>query len=157
MSDITLNPAQLANRVQWVRDLTSGEFQQSQHTLAKRIAKRIATVDGEGFTYGYCCLGVACVRIDPAHGSLTIGHNGGSHGVAMPDTFAAEHYGLHPENDQGAAMGWNDTEHYNFNRIADLIAYATEHSLYFNEVNEVIGNVPEGYAIEWLAQFSDSE
>lgn len=139
---VKLGSRQLANRVQWVRDLLSDQFKQG-----KGVLKR-----GEDGQYYYCCLGVACERAMPRSPALKIIYGlDESVGIMIP-AKAKEKFGL-DEDDQDAAAEWNDTLNLSFSRIADVIAYATEHELRFYSDAISPGRVPYDYALQWLAQF----
>lgn len=141
-----LDEHQLKNRIQWVRDLRSGQFTQGLRKL-KRVDNNVTT---------YCCLGVACERVDPSNVSLMLHqtHTGDdSYSMAaamMTSTFAFDEFGL-SSADQADAAAWNDSGDYDFNRIADLIAWSTEHRIRFASVKAE--TVPDGYSVEWLKQF----
>lgn len=138
---IELSDSQLENRVLWVRDLLSDQFEQGQ--------KRLKTVSLEDGKVTYCCLGVACERLYPDSDMLIIRDNGLSRGAYMNDATAAL-VGL-DYGDQGQAGRWNDVHGFSFARIADLIAYATVEKVRFDHVQHHV--VQEGYAVGWLRQF----
>ena len=144
MSDVVkLGRRQLANRVAWVRDLLSGEYKQS-HSRLKIVKDGVAS---------HCCLGVACERLAPKSFNLEIRFilgSGPSNGSFMADKTARK-LGLDYEQ-QTRAAEWNDSNEYSFARIADLVAYATNNRMNFEIL--VVEDVPQGYALTWLEQYS---
>lgn len=140
---IELNEDQISNRVNWVKDLLSGQFKQG-HGCLKRIS-------GSGEAT-YCCLGVPCERLQllddikqaPDY-SITKTHPTRSQGFLNYDNL--ELLGISNE-DQHLAGRWNDNFKYTFARIADFIAFATENRLLFADVD--IELATEGYALAWL-------
>lgn len=141
-----LGTRQLANRVQWVRDLGSGGFTQAKGSLKKDLMY----YEDDPAEYGYCCLGVACERIAPRSPQLKLDPIGGESESLMTPSFAQTHLGI-DDNDQEQAAIWNDEDRYDFKRIADLIAWATEHKIGFLEADS--DDVPNGYRLAWLEQF----
>lgn len=124
-----LNDHQFANRVRWVKDLLSGEFEQGGGLLMY-----IGSDDGHA---KYCCLGVACKRVAP-EANLAV--------TFMDNSVAKVEFGL-TFDDQNVASRWNDQQRASFARIADYIAYATVNDLWLMDVPS---DVPEGYATGWL-------
>lgn len=154
-----LTDVQLNNRVQWVRDLLSGNFKQGNHSLTRK--------DPDTHEVAHCCLGVACVRVDPENVQLQIPMNEYRSEGMMHDDFAIEHFGL-PYSDQRAFAGMNDSWGLTFAQIADVIAYTTANGIGANAVymggyhaDHPIGAgrhepiVPSGFAVEWLKQYTD--
>lgn len=140
---IKLNETQLANRVQWIKDLLSGNYLQGEGCL-----KTFGREDGRA---EYCCLGVAGEKIAPKSNKMKI-KNGASADYLSRDAAILMGFGkdsTEGSGDQSIAAGWNDESKYMFNRIADLVAYATEHRIRFKDIKR--GQVSEGYAVEWLA------
>jgi hypothetical protein len=135
-----LTQEQLANRVHWVEDLISGEFNQGKSAL-----KRVSIKTGEAT---YCCLGVIGERLhlaDIAQRNATTLNSTRSQGYLNPGS--QELLGLSGD-DQRTAAQWNDISEYPFNVIADYIAWATEHKTPFSEIP--YNSIPDGYARIWL-------
>ena len=141
MEKIRVGKRQTANRVKWVRALLSGDYEQGSFKL-----KRNDNVDR---TFEYCCLGVACETVSPKAGELILNMDGTSPPF-MNRISAQKLLGINWD-DQKVAGVWNDRNHYTFERIADLVAYATEDAIRFDDV--IFNNVEEGYATTWLRQF----
>lgn len=134
---VTLTPQQLENRVAWVKALRSPKFKQG-HGYLKFV---------NGRETKHCCLGVACELVDPKSHRLEIyNHIGRSVGVSLDDDIIAL-FGM-TAADQTRAVNWNDTACLTFRRIADLIAYATEYKMPFEEVQA--HKVSENYSKRWL-------
>lgn len=149
MTKIEFTPIQLANRVQWVRDLVSGDYVQGHGSLKRW------TSSGNVL---HCCLGVASEKLCPTsphlrpEGDPLAGESTTSEGGTLPRS-AARLLGMgdHSEElggDQKTAYTWNDNDHYSFERIADFIAWATEYGVPLTRVYPP--NVPTDYAATWL-------
>lgn len=137
---VELTPAQRANRVQWVRDLVSGDFRQATGGLVVRDWDT-------GAVDGYCCLGVAALGIGREH----LYEDGRpSQSRALIDDDLAWHEFRLSREDQERAAGWNDSDDLTFAQIADRVAYATVHELNFAQVSGAV--IPSGYAVAWLAE-----
>jgi hypothetical protein len=139
---VTLDNVQLANRIQWIKDLISGEFGQGEGCLK--------AVHDDG-TIEYCCLGIACERVAPSSRSLVTRFDGTSGSYLPREAAILMGFGTEfteVNGDQHVAALWNDDKRLSFARIADLVAFATERKMRFREVQEYL--VPVDYAIEWL-------
>lgn len=132
-----LTNTQVRNRVKWVRALLSGDYAQG-HGLLK-----YKKFNDE---FEYCCLGVACEVLAPAAAEIRLRGDGVSGGY-ISSGRAEIRLGM-GQADQSTCSQWNDASHYSFERIADFIAYATDHDIPIRSVGARI--VPEGYATEWL-------
>lgn len=134
----------IENRVQWVRDLLSSEFEQGQGKL------KVLNDDTSGVAQ-YCCLGVACEHIAPDAVELRLDEEGMSASY-MSDGRAKQRLGL-SYDDQRIAGRWNDHNSFSFARIADLVAFATESRIDFESAHR-LHTVPQGYAAEWLERYN---
>lgn len=134
---MSLTNEQLQNRITWVRALLSGDYKQGRKTLKRN----------DGHDDFYCCLGVACELVHPTSRNLVFKLSLSASGPMM-DSNELEAFGM-SEIDQRYAAGWNDNYEYDFNRIADLIAYATENGQSFSAAI----HASDGFAVEWLSQF----
>ena len=128
-----------ARRVRWVRDLVSGNYTQGKGALKMQ----------SGGSTKHCCLGVACEGLDPEYRELNLTHGTS---IAYIIDKNAKKFGLTKE-DQSEASRWNDTLGYDFDRIADMVAFATEFNTPFTMSKPIRDSVNHGYAIEWLKQY----
>lgn len=145
--NIKLRKRQVDNRVRWVRALLSGDYEQGKRSL-KRLSHNVGN-NLIRYKYEYCCLGVACEIVAPNANELKVRNLAiaGSTSLSyMKDRRAARKFGM-SNLDQSVAVRWNDSRKYDFERIADLIAYATKERIPFVDVPE---SVPVGYATTWL-------
>lgn len=140
--DVVLTDEQVANRMLWLGDLLSGNYEQGFGRL-----KVIDRQDNDAIKY--CCLGVACERFDPESEFLVIDSgNIMSNGAYLRQSVGVEKLGM-TEGDQQVAGQWNDAQSFTYARIADLVAYSTENRMNFYDVNP--RDVPMDYARGWLA------
>lgn len=117
---------------QWVADLRSGEYAQGRSRLRSRVVDNGLLV----YSYSYCCLGVACCRIED--GNLESGYFGeyeryglrNSQGCFAGQPVVDEHACVAPIH---ALTGLNDTLHWTFEQIADFIE-ERESDIFIKEV-----------------------
>jgi len=138
---------QMLHRIQWVRDLVSGEYTQGCSSL------KLFHADG---TCSHCCLGVALEHIDPDSHLLmrsssnvifSIGIDLGEEGLVLSMD----------EGEQGPLIRMNDGGE-SFETIADEIAYATERRVRIDDTNDGVGwrkLAPTGFARQWLEAIDD--
>lgn len=158
MKKIRLSENQRRNRVNWVKDLLSDLFNQANGILKES--------DSTG-RFSYCCLGVACERVAPKSKNLVMEYSlgedkSGSSDQAYLTPRVASLLGMASEwnDDQNMASEWNDSHDLSFRRIADFVAYSTEHRLRFTDLPRIDDSVdpdsypgdavPEGFAVSWL-------
>lgn len=135
-----LNESQMLHRIQWVRDLISGEFKQGRHSLKVFIPD-----------VSYCCLGVALERIDPNSEYMQRSVGGCySIGIGLNDEHESI-LGLSAD-EHAPLMNWNDGNQ-SFEFIADRIAYATDRGIYIDREN--LAGVPLGFAKTWLEKLDE--
>lgn len=127
---------QILRRIQWVRALLSGDYVQGQSSLK---------VWGEQECH--CCLGVICELLTP--NSTLLERCGRTH-QSRGTNLAGEHLALlgMTASDDNTMCGMNDGGD-SFERIADVIAWATEHLQVFHDSYRS-ADIPGGYATEWL-------
>jgi len=132
---------QMLHRIQWVRDLVSGEYTQGCSSL------KLFHADG---TCSHCCLGVALEHIDPDSHLLMRESCGTTFSVGVNLTKDLLILGMH-EDEQGPLMRMNDGGE-SFETIADEIAYATERRVQINDADGVGWRklAPAGFARVWL-------